>query len=100
MLRHQQGSDQGNNAPQAQLLDAATFVQKMNLRDPRLYPHRSFHKLLRVRETINAWSPIPTHDHTFLFSQLGVHTDGSALLSKRWPAVPANAGWGAIFVGI
>ena len=34
----------------------------------------------------------------FFFKQMKVHTDGSALLFKGWPAAPVNAGWGLVFV--
>ena len=64
-----------------------------------MYAHHFSHKPLRVREAIVAWDPIP-EDNTFLFSQLEVQTDGSALLSKGWSASPVNAGWGAVCFAI
>ena len=83
--------DQGKSAQQSSLYDAAKFVQQVQLRDPLMYPHKISHKPLRVREAINAWGPIPAHDHSFQCSQVEVHTDGSALLSNERPAVPVNA---------
>ena len=34
------------------------------------------------------------------FCDLEIHTDGSAILGRGWPAIPLAAGWGALFCGI
>ena len=75
--------------------DAVQFINSLPLRDLRASP-QYFAQSQRVREAIWAWGPMPCDDDTFSFSQLKVHTDGSAILSRGRPALPIAAGWGAL----
>ena len=78
--------------------DAVQFINSMQLRDPRVSPTCFTQATCQVREAIWAWGPLPCDDDTFSFAQLDIHTDGSAVLGKGWPAIPLAAGWSVLLV--
>ena len=76
------------------------FINSMHVRDPRVWPLFLAGKPQHVRDVIWAWNSLPGEDDDFWFEHLGVHTDGSAILSSGWPAIPISAGWGAVFFAV
>ena len=83
---------------QGEVQDAFSLMQRLGLRDPRLFPSEFSGLPWRVWQAIQGWGPCPNRATTFRVQSLELHTDGSAILSNGWPIRPLQAGWGfAVF---